>query len=151
MGWRGGGGRTVTAVDERRKQTAGRVADAGRTSLCYNTPTTNCCGCLKERCFVNSCASVFLSLPFDLSGILFLTSFICLFECLPKYVPVYFSKYIIFPYPKIVNSLPVRVLNCLRTTYSQTGASVGAAKQKMTIDDAHEPHTNDRRKHSSNP
>ena len=74
-------------------------------------------------------------------------SFISLLECLHK-------KYvyeIIFPNPKIVYSLPVRVLKCLRTTYSQNefantscrirqGHRGGAAKQKM-IDDAHdEPH-----------
>ena len=51
----------------------------------------------------------------------------------------------------MVNSLPVRVLKCLRITYSkkwvckpvmpcQTGASGGAAKQKM-INDAHDEST----------
>ena len=49
MGWRGGGGRTVTAVDERRKVTADAVARyqtdyvVGRTCLFYDTRTTNCC------------------------------------------------------------------------------------------------------------
>ena len=67
-------------------------------------------------------------------------SFISLLECLHK-------KYvyeIIFPNPKIVYSLPVRVLKCLRTTYSKNGIanqSCGirqwhrgwAAKQKKMI------------------
>ena len=63
------------AVDESRKETAGRIASmyqtdyVRRTCLCYSY----CCGCL--ACFC--CASVFLSFPFALGRILLMLLRFC--------------------------------------------------------------------------
>ena len=62
-----GSGRRETAVDESRKETAGRVASyqtdyVGRTSLFYATRTTNCCGCLEGAFVVRWISCPFFSL-----------------------------------------------------------------------------------------